>query len=47
MKIHSIKFKITCWYTGIITLLFGVIFLCALWYLGRYSEEAVSEEIQD
>lgn len=47
MKIHSIKFKITCWYTGIITLLFGVIFLCALWYLGRYSEEAVSEELQD
>lgn len=47
MKIHSIKFKITCWYTGIITLLFGVIFLCALWYLARYSEEAVGEELRD
>ncbi len=47
MKIHSIKFKITCWYTGIITLLFGVIFVFALWYLGRYSEEAINEELQD
>lgn len=47
MKIHSIKFKITCWYAGIMTLLFGIILFVAVWYFGHFSVDAVEEELQD
>lgn len=47
MKMRSIKFKITCWYTCIMTGVFGLLLLAAGWYFGHYSVAVIEEEIQD
>lgn len=47
MNIHSVKFKITCWYTGIITLTFGLVLGCAFWYSKYYGENIIKEELLD
>ncbi len=47
MDIHSVKFKITCWYTGIIALTFGLVLVGAFWYAKYYGESIIKEELLD
>lgn len=47
MNIHSIKFKITCWYTGILILVFGMTLGGAFAAAEYYGESNVKEELQD
>lgn len=47
MKIHSIKFKITCWYTCIIVLVFSIVWGGAFAYSEYYGEDSIKAEVLD
>lgn len=47
MKIHSIKFKITCWYTLIILLVFSFVLGTVLILSEDYNENSIHEELLD
>lgn len=47
MKIHSIKFKITCWYTCIIVLVFSIVWGGAFAYSEYYGEDSIKVEVLD
>ena len=47
MKPHSIKFKITCWYTLILTLVFAAVLGGVFISSEFYSEDMIKAELQD
>ncbi|MDO5423556.1 MAG: ATP-binding protein [Eubacteriales bacterium] len=47
MRIHSIKFKITCWYTLILLAVFAVVLTAAFFYSEYYGENVIKEELRE
>lgn len=47
MKFHSIKYRITFWYTSIIVMVFGIVLACAVLYSEYYGENEIKAELLD
>lgn len=47
MKIHSIKYKITFWYTIVIVIVFSVVIISTSLYSEYYGEDKIKAELQD
>lgn len=47
MKVHSIKFKITFWYTLIIAVVVGIVLAGSFFYSQYYGEHVIEDEVWD